>query len=130
MSQQSIHTGERYLPNAEETQYVVYAESIKIVGHLFQTLMPPFIPIFRHSFPIVGGKAPVLSCDAEGIGGSTCLSVHMKQLRGHPCLHTAATDAYGDVALEPYAQVVCMSCGLLQLFVQDVLHKCVVTSLF
>src|SRR5690242_9291729 len=52
-------------PDPEKPKYMVDAESIEIIAHLMKALFPPFKMVLFHLFPVVGGKAPVLSFDGE-----------------------------------------------------------------
>ena len=68
----------RYLPYAEETQDVVDAVGIEILGHLAETRFPPDVSVFLHFVPVVGGQEPVLAQNREVIGWCSGLTVQVE----------------------------------------------------
>ena len=122
MTQQSVHTMCRYVPNAEETQYVVYSVCIEVACHLAETRFPPTVVLKRHGFPVICGEAPVLSVHTEIIWWRTRLTVHVEQVGFCPRLHAATAYADGDIAFEHHAHLTRLGGSLVQLFVQQILH--------
>ena len=55
------------LPDAEEAQDVVDAESVEVLGHGAQAGLPPGIAVLGHRIPVVGREAPVLAVFREGV---------------------------------------------------------------
>ena len=70
---------------------MIDSESVKIIAHLNESLVPPFKIIYRHLFPIVSGKAPILSFDGKIIRWRTGLQIEMEEAlavpmrRSHTC---------------------------------------------
>src|SRR5215471_14744474 len=79
MTNNSFHSMYRNAPDAEKAKYMVYAESIEIIAHLHETLVPPFKAVSRHFFPVVCGESPVLALDGEIVWRCSCLHFQMKQ---------------------------------------------------
>src|ERR1700712_5533964 len=77
MSHAAFHRTHRNAPDAEKTKYMIDAESIKIITHLLKSFLPPVETIFRHLFPIVSGKTPVLSAHSKSIGRRASLKIHV-----------------------------------------------------
>src|SRR5690606_17380702 len=76
MSHHTLYCMSRYTPNPEESKYMIDSESIEIVTHLFETLLPPGKAIFLHAFPVICGEFPVLSNGSEIIRWCTGLFFH------------------------------------------------------
>ena len=56
------------LPDAEEAEDVVDAESVEIARHLLQPRLPPGVVVLGHLLPVIGREAPVLTVAAEVVG--------------------------------------------------------------
>src|ERR1043166_9009640 len=52
-------------PDAKETEDMIDSKCIEIIAHLLKSLPPPRKTILLHPFPIVSGKAPVLSFNSK-----------------------------------------------------------------
>ena len=78
------------LPDAEESQHMVYAVGIEVLCHLAESSHPPLAAVLQHLVPVVGGEAPVLPVGRERVGRCSCLSVQVEVLRLHPGLHAVA----------------------------------------
>src|SRR5687768_6492020 len=71
-------------PDAEKTQYMINAEGIEIIAHLFEPPAPPDKTILLHALPVVGGETPVLSFHCKIVRGCARLPVHIVQFRCRP----------------------------------------------
>ena len=111
------------LPDAEETQHVIYTIGIEILRHLAEAAHPPRAVVLEHLVPVVGGEAPVLSVVREGIGWCSSLSVEVEVTRLYPGLHTIATDADGDITLQYHLILTCILVGSTHLLVEDILDE-------
>ena len=60
MSQQARNMLDRDFPYTEKAQYMIYTESLEVVGHALETLAPPGKAVSSHYVPSVDGKTPVL----------------------------------------------------------------------
>ena len=78
------------LPDAEETEHMVYAVGIEELRHLAEAAYPPQATILQHLVPVVGGEAPVLTIGRERIGWRTGLSGEVEVFGLYPCFHTIA----------------------------------------
>ena len=102
---------------------MVNAVGIEIFCHFAEALLPPFVVVFFHYPPVVGGKAPVLSVGREVIGWGACLSVQVEVFGFHPCLHPIPADADGNIPLEYHPVGTGIVVCLFHLLVQAELHK-------
>ena len=103
LSEQSMYAVHRNVPYTEETEHVVDAVSIEILGHIAESAHPPLTSVGKHTVPVVCRESPVLSVDRECVWRSTCLSVKVEVVRFEP--HVASCTVYTDrdVALEYHA---------------------------
>ena len=90
------------LPDAEETEHMVYTISVEILCHLAETSFPPCKTIFVHLFPVVGGEAPVLTKYREIVWGSAGLTVHIEQTCIGPGINACARDADWNIAFDSH----------------------------
>src|ERR1700733_15785836 len=67
----------RDTPDPEEPKYVIDTKRIEVVAHLLKPLLPPCKMILLHLFPVVSGKAPVLTGPCKIIRRSPGLPVHI-----------------------------------------------------
>ena len=98
--EQTALVRERNLPDAEEAQDVVDAESVEVLGHGAQAGLPPGIVVLRHLLPVIGGETPVLAVPAEEIRRSARARIQIVELRIARCVHAVASDSDGEVSLE------------------------------
>ena len=94
------------LPDAEEAQYVVYAEAVEVVGQLLEPLLPPAKAVSLECRPVVGREVPVLAVHREVIRRCTCLTAHIEVLRLGPSLDTVSTHTDRQVSLQDNALLV------------------------
>ena len=118
-----------YFPNSEEAEDVVYAIGVKVACHVAEALYPPLSAVAEHGFPIIGGEAPILSVCAEVVGGSSCLTVHIKIV--WVCLYIAAVAVHSDgyVAFEHDSEGLGMGVDVAHLGVEYVLDITVIVGL-
>src|SRR5688572_3859540 len=83
-SHYSLYSVSWNTPDAKKAEYMVNAESIEIITHLGKTLLPPGEAGFLHFFPVISGKAPVLTNDGKIIRRSSGLPVHIVLGRVYP----------------------------------------------
>ena len=123
LAEQTVYRVDRYLPNAEETEYVVDAVGIEELRHVLEATHPPLTTVFEHLVPVVGREAPVLTVDREVIGRRTGLSVEVEVAWLHPHVAAIAVHADRDVALEDDMMLAGVGVGLVELSVEDILNE-------
>src|SRR5690349_15392356 len=79
-SHDALNRFDRNIPYSEKSKNMIDPEGIEIFCHLHESTVPPLEVIFRHLFPVVGRKRPVLALDSEVVGGCARLHIHVKQL--------------------------------------------------
>ena len=79
---------------------MVDAVSVKIFRHLAHTMLPPFVVVLSHLFPIVSWEAPVLPFGGEWIGRGSGLAVQVEVMRFGPRFHAVRADADWNVAFQ------------------------------
>ena len=125
IAQQAVNGMYGNLPDAEEAEDMVDAESVEIFGHLRHAGLPPRIAVLRHVLPVVGREAPVLARCGKGVGRCSGLRIHVEKPRMNPCVGARPADADRQVALEDDAPAAGVGADLGQLRVQVVLHEAV-----
>ena len=123
LTEQAIHGIDGNFPNAEEAEHVVDAVGVEVFCHFAEAFHPPGAAVGYHFIPVVGGEAPVLTVGGEGIGRCTRLAVEVEVAGFHPCFHTVATDADGDIAFEDNAFLARIFVGGAHLLVEVELHE-------
>ena len=122
MTEQGIHRRAWYLPNTEETEYVIDSHCSEILLHPLQALLPPSASLAHHGIPIVCGEAPVLTLGVSLVGHRSRLHVEIEQRALAPCLNTVGTYSYGYVGHKRNILITSIFCRFLQLIMQYVLH--------
>ncbi len=84
-----------HLPDAEETQYVIDAVHVDVLGERREAIPPPPIAVLGHAVPVVGRELPVLAAHGERIGWGARLRTHVEQLGLRPHLDALRGDADG-----------------------------------
>ena len=128
LSEQTMHTMQRNLPNAEESQHMVYTVGIEVLGHLTEATNPPLIAISSHRIPIVSRESPVLSVHTERIGRCTSLSIHIEIMGFYPCFHTVAADTDRNIPLDDHTLLAGITSGFEQLDVEQILNIAIKTN--
>ena len=100
MPRKAVDGVERNLPYPEEAEDVVDAVCVEIFRHLSETLFPPAESVGRHSFPVVGWEAPVLTQHGKVVGRRAGLRVHVEQAGILPRVNAFAPYADGNVSFE------------------------------
>ncbi len=99
---------------------------IKIIGHLFEAILPPGKILLRHGVPIIGRKAPVLSVNREIVGGGARLRIHIKQIRSRPCIDTATIDPDRNIPFQNNPFLMGIFFRLIQLLMQKELQETII----
>ena len=100
IAQQAVNGMYGNLPDAEEAEDMVDAESVEIFGHLRHAGLPPRIAVLRHVLPVIGREAPVLPRCGKGVGRRSGLPVEMEEVRILPHVGARRTDADRNIAFE------------------------------
>ena len=98
LTQQAVYTRHGNFPNAEETQHVVDAISIKKLRHVLETAHPPGAIVAQHLVPVVGWETPVLTFNREIVGRSTSLAIKIEVMWFCPNVATISIHANRNVA--------------------------------
>ena len=122
LSKETSYSMHRYLPNAEESQHMVYAVSIEIACHILEATYPPLTTVLYHLVPVVGREPPILPIGTEIVWWSTGLSVHVEITGFHLHVTPIAVHTNGDVAFQHHTQCTGMLMGKTHLGVQNKLH--------
>ena len=120
MSQHTVDSIGRNLPDAEESQHVVDADGVEILLHVVQAATEP-LDQFRS--PMIGRESPVLALLREDVGWGTGRCLHVEQFRMLARFHTVATDTDGQIAFQYDTLRTGIVCSVLQLSVQQILHE-------
>ncbi len=123
LTEQTVDGLDGYLPDAEETQDVVDAVGVEVFGHIAEAAYPPLAAVLEHLIPVVGGEAPVLTVDREGVGRCTSLTVEVEVARLHPDVAAVAAHADGDIALEDDVVLTGVLMGVGHLLIEDELYE-------
>ena len=123
VSQQSVNMIVRDLPNPEKSQNMIYAVSVKIIGHMPETPPPPVIVILLHFVPIIGRKSPILPMTCKSIGRRPRLSVKMEQFGNSLSRNTVASDSDGYVSFQYHSQFTGMLMRRLHLPMEQELNE-------
>ena len=78
LTEQSMYGVHRYLPDAEESEYMVYAVCVEVFCHLAESALPPLVAVLSHYVPVVGRESPVLTVGREVVRWCSCLSVEVE----------------------------------------------------
>ena len=103
LSGQTVNAVDRYLPDAEESEYVVDAIGIEEMRHILEATCPPLAAVLQHLVPIVCRESPVLSVHGEIVGRCSSLSVEVEVFGFHPHVATVSVHSDRDVALQYYS---------------------------
>ena len=125
MATQTLYIFTRHLPNTEEAQDMIDAETVKIVSQLRETILPPLEMILLHRLPIIGREQPVLSIGREIIRWRTCLSVHVEIVRLCPCLNAGTAHANRKITFQHDTIATGIIRDHLELIVQHILQEIV-----
>src|SRR5688572_9465308 len=97
MPHDSSHRMHGVSPSSENPKYMINAEGVEIIAHLFKSPPPPLQMVLLHVFPVISWKAPVLPLHRKIIRGSTCLPIHIIQIRINPGITTIAINTDRDI---------------------------------
>lgn len=112
-----------YLPYPKESQEMVYAVGIKVIGHLAKTVYKPGIAVACHVFPIVSGHSPFLAIYGKSIRRCTGLTISIEQFGMYPYITTMPVDPDRDVAFQKDPFAVCVFFYIAQLPVKMELYE-------
>lgn len=69
----------RDFPDSEPTENVINSEGVKESAHVLETLLPPFVVVVGHKFPVISWEAPVLTSSRECVWWSTSGGFHVEE---------------------------------------------------
>ncbi len=112
MPQYALYSMHGYAPNPEEPKYMIDPESVKIIAHLLEPLLPPGKSAFTHCSPVIGWETPVLPCYSKIIWRGTGLHIHVVQLGVLPGISAIAVNSNGYITFYNHAVIMRILCGL------------------
>src|SRR5437870_3646796 len=110
-------------PDAEEPKYMVNPEGIKVIAHLLKPLLPPAETILLHPFPVISGKAPVLTNRSKIIRWSSSLLIHFIQSGIYPGITTIPVNSNGNISLKNDSFFVGIISCIFQLGMKMILNE-------
>jgi hypothetical protein len=113
----------RNAPYPEEPKHVIDPESIKIITHLDEALVPPVKMILGHLLPVVRRETPILSLHCKRIRRRASLELHVVQIRFNPCITTKAMYANRNISFNDYSILVRIIHRIFQLQMQMKLYE-------